>query len=544
MKIVERKIYLDKLEKLKGSPDIKVITGMRRSGKSVIVQQFIDRIKSMDTQANVLFVDFTRLESEELKDYRLLNSWAEAKRQEGVRNYLVIDEVQMCKGFEHAINSLHAGHNFDIYLTGSNAFLLSSDLATLFTGRSMVVEVFPFSFAEYRSYFGYERPLDEAFDDYVHIGGLPGSYVYQTEAERTENLRETYRTIVQKDLIDKYHLGNAAAMKCIGEFLMDNIGNITSPNNVSKGLANQNVEPSHVTTGNYIRHLCNAFIFDECKRYDLKGAKYLESLSKYYLYDHGLRFAVLGNRYGDYGRIYENIVYMELRRRGYEVYIGKLYEKEVDFVASRGSERLYIQVSDNILEQKTLERELAPLCKITDAYPKILIARTHHNESVCNGIRIVDIAKWLAGEEKRLSVAERIRSRVRQALSQDFRSVADVNGSGRAAFDFLANNGLFTIVAEGCLFETSWSEAGVDSVYAYKDKVELLGVNSAVREFPATVEDLEVFDFTRRSSVCHVGDVIVLMNRDGRFLAVKILDVQVKSRGAERNLLSFSYRVY
>ena len=283
MRLVERKIYLEKLENLRDTPDIKVITGMRRSGKSVIVQQFINRIKQTEPLANVLFVDFTRLEFEELKDYRRLSSWAEENRREGVRNYLVIDEVQMCEKFEHAINSLHASQNFDIYLTGSNAFLLSSDLATLFTGRAMVIEVFPFSFAEYRLYFGYEQRVDEAFDDYVRKGGLPGSYVYRTETERTENLLETYKTIVQRDLIEKYRLGNAAAMHCIGEFLMDNIGNTTSPNNVSKSLAVKQVEPSHVTTGNYIRHLCHAFIFAECKRYDLKGAKYLESLSKYYL---------------------------------------------------------------------------------------------------------------------------------------------------------------------------------------------------------------------------------------------------------------------
>lgn len=544
MKLVERKIYLEKLENLKDTLDIKVITGMRRSGKSVIVQQFIERIKRTDPRANVLYVDYTKLEFESLKDYLRLNSWAEQNRKDGVRNYLLIDEVQMCEGFEHAINSLHAGHNFDIYLTGSNAFLLSSDLATLFTGRAMVIEVFPFSFAEYRLYFGYEQRLDEAFDDYVRKGGLPGSYVYLAETERVENLLETYKTIVQRDLIQKYRLGNAAAMQCIGEFLMDNIGNITSPNNVSKGLAVKQVEPSHVTTGNYIRHLCHAFIFAECKRYDLKGAKYLESLSKYYLYDHGLRFAVLGNRYVDYGRLYENIVYIELRRRSYEVYVGKLYEKEVDFVASRGSERIYIQVSDDISNEKTLARELAPLGKIADAYSKILIARTHHDESVLNGIRIIDIARWLAGEEAQMLVASRIRSRVKTALTQDFKSVADVNGRGLVEFDFLANGGLFTVEANGTTFVTSWSEAGSDSVHAYKDKVELLGIKSGIAEFPSSVEEMEQFDFTRRSSVCSIGDIVVFMNRDGRFLAVKILGVQVKSRGAMRNILSFSYRVY
>ena len=527
-----------------GSPDVKVITGMRRSGKSVILQQFIERIKTKDPRANVLFIDFTKLEFEELRDYRRLNAWAEANRKDGVQNYLIIDEVQMCEKFEHAINSLHATKGFDIYLTGSNAFLLSSDLATLFTGRTMVVEVFPFSFSEFRQYFGYEQGVDDAFDEYVRRGGLPGSYVYQRETEQTANLAETYNTIVQRDLIDKYRLGNAAAMHCIAEFLMDNIGNITSANNVCSRLSTGKVEPSHVTAGNYIRYLCHAFIFDECKRYDLKGGKYLETLSKYYLYDHGLRFAILGTRALDFGRIYENIVYMELRRRGYKVCVGKLYQKEVDFVAVRGSEKFYIQVSDDISSQETLTRELTPLMKIADAYPKLLIARTRHGETVQNGVRVVDIVRWLAGDEGGRTVAARIRNRVRQTLSRDFRSVADVNGRGRAKFDFLANGGLFTVEAGGDSFVTSWSEAGANSVYAYKDRVELLGVKPGVREFPDSVDAFEEFDFTRRASQCAIGDIAVFMNRAGRFLAVKIVDVQVVSRGADRNRLEFEYRVY
>lgn len=532
------------LMNLIGSPDIKVITGMRRSGKSVIVQQFVDRIKSQDAQANVLLIDFTKLENEELKDYHRLHDWALEHCKRGVPNYLVIDEVQMCPNFEHAINSLHASGDFDIYLTGSNAFLLSSDLATLFTGRSMKVEIFPFGFSEYRRYFGYEQQLDEAFDAYVVRGGLPGSYVYREERDRIANLVETYTTIVQRDLIDKYRLGNAAAMQCIAEFLMDNIGNVTSPNNVCKSLSAKNVEPSHVTAGNYIRHLCNAYIFDECRRFDLKGGKYLETLCKYYLHDHGLRFAVLGKRFLDYGHVYENIVYVELRRRGYEVYVGKLYEKEVDFVATKGGEKLYIQVSDDISSENTLARELEPLSKIADSYSKLLIARTHHEKMDRGGIGIVDIVRWLVGNEDARSVAARIRSRVRQTLAKDFKSIADVRGGGSARFDFRANDGRFTIEGAGCAFETIWSQAGADTAYAYKDGVELLGSKAGCSDLPLSLEEIESFDFTRRASIVGVGDVVVFMNQEGRFLAVKITGIHSASQDNADNFLAIDYRIY
>ena len=298
------------------------------------------------------------------------------------------------------------------------------------------------------------------------------------------------------------------------------------------------------TVSTYIKYLCNAFAFYKVRRYDIQGKRYLASNDKYYLSDHSFKYARLGTKNLDYGRMMENLVAVELLRRGYELYAGVLYKKEIDFVAIKRNEKLYIQVANTVDDPDTFEREVSPLMKIADAYPKLLIARTRHGETVQNGVRVVDIVRWLAGDEGGRTVAARIRNRVRQTLSRDFRSVADVNGRGRAKFDFLANGGLFTVEAGGDSFVTSWSEAGANSVYAYKDRVELLGVKPGVREFPDSVDAFEEFDFTRRASQCAIGDIAVFMNRAGRFLAVKIVDVQVVSRGADRNRLEFEYRVY
>ena len=397
MKTIVRKNYLNRIIELKDTPDIKIITGIRRSGKSKLMQSYIEYLKTNHDNINIIFIDFMDLEFEEIKEYHALHSYVEQHYVAGKMNYLFVDEVQMCPKFELAINSLYSKGKYDIYVTGSNAFLLSADLATLFTGRYIEIHVFPFSFQEYCEYYSDVSDKDKLFDEYSFKGGLAGSYLYPNDRDRVTYIKEVYETIVTRDLVQKYALPDTTVLQRLSEFLMDNISNLTSPNKVSQLLTANNVSTSHVTVRKYIKYLCNAFVFYDIKRYDIRGKRYLESSEKFYLCDTGIRYAILGSRNMDYGRVYENMVCIELLRRGYDVYVGKLYQKEIDFVAQRGSEKIYIQVSDNISAQETFEREYSPLLQIRDAYPKMIIARTRHPKYSYEGIMIYDIAEWLLG---------------------------------------------------------------------------------------------------------------------------------------------------
>ena len=397
MKLIERKVYLDKMINVIGTPDIKVITGVRRSGKSKLLEAFRNYVEKTYKDANIIHINYNLTKFEDFKDYHVLNDYIENSYKKGMENFVLIDEVQMCPQFELAINSIYAKGIYDIYITGSNAFLLSSDLATLFTGRTMEIKVYPFSFMEYLTYYEITDGYDDAFDQYVRTGGMPGAYVYKTEDRQYDYVRDVYSTILVRDLVEKYKIRNKSEFTNISEFMMDNIGNLLSPNNISKTLNNDRSEITRKTVSKYIGYLENAFLFYEAKRYDLKGKKYLANNSKYYLCDTSFRYAVNGTRNMDFGRVYENIVYLELRRRGYEVYVGKLYKKEVDFVAKKREAQIYIQVSDNISDEKTFEREYSPLLAIRDAYPKMIIARTHHETYDYKGVQVVDIGRWLRG---------------------------------------------------------------------------------------------------------------------------------------------------
>lgn len=397
MKLIERSEYLNKLIHVVGTPDIKVITGVRRSGKSKLLEAFCAYLERSKPDANIIHINFNLLDFDELLDYKALNQYVTGHYRQGADNFVLIDEVQMCEGFEKTVNSLHASEKYDIYITGSNAFLPSSDLATLFTGRTFEVKVYPFSFQEYMEYFP-GQPLYDAFDRYMLEGGMSGSYVYQDAQDKYDYIADVFDTLIVRDIRQKYRIRNPVLMDRIVDFLMDNLSNLTSIRSISDTLKHDSEKIDHKTVGRYISYLCNAFAFYKVRRYDIRGKKYLASNDKYYLSDHTFRYAKLGTRNMDYGRVLENIVAMELMRRGYEIYAGVLYKKEIDFVAIRRSEKIYIQVSDNISDEKTFQREVGSLLQIRDAYPKVLLARTRHDAYQYEGVQIIDVAKWLIAD--------------------------------------------------------------------------------------------------------------------------------------------------
>ena len=397
MKLIERTSYLKKLINAMNTPDIKVITGVRRAGKSKLLEEFKKYIESNEKNFNIIHINYNLTKYESINEYHKLIEYIEQNYKKDKNNYLLIDEVQMCEGFEKAINNFHAEEKYDIYITGSNAFLMSSDLATLFTGRTIEIKVYPFSYKEYLNYYNKDNN-DEAFNNYVFEGGLSGSYLYKEDTEKYDYVNDIYNTLIKRDICNKYKIKKEYLLDMINDFLMDNISNLTSIRNISDVLTNNKYKINHKTVNSYLNYLCNAFLFYKIRRYDIQGKRYLSSQDKYYLVDQSFKYAKLGIKNINYGRVYENIVAIELLRRGYEVYIGTLYEKEIDFVAMKRSEKIYIQVSSDIgedFDNNTFKRKIEPLLKIKDAYTKILIARTNHDLYTYEGVKIIDIKDWL-----------------------------------------------------------------------------------------------------------------------------------------------------
>ena len=398
MKLILRDTYLNELSELINTPDIKIITGIRRSGKSKLLEALKELITASDPSANIIHINFNLTEFEDLLEYHMLESYVENKYSTEVNNYLLIDEIQMCEHFEKAVNSLHAKEKYDIYVTGSNAFLQSSDLATLFVGRTYEVHVLPFSFKEYVTYFPSEN-VNASLTRYISEGGMAGSYLYKDTDQKYRYINtEVLNALVVRDIINKYKIRNEPLLHMLIDFMMDNIGSEISVRSITDSLAGGKTAADHKTIGKYIEYLCNAFAFYRVRRYDIKGKKYLRSEDKYYLSDHSFKYARLGTKNMDYGHVLENIVAMELIRRGYEIYVGVAGGKEVDFVAMKQGDRTYIQVSYDITEPKTFEREITPLLKIADGYKKMIIARTYQPAYHHEGIKIIDAAEWLLGD--------------------------------------------------------------------------------------------------------------------------------------------------
>lgn len=394
MKLIKRDFYLDKLKDVIGTPDIKVITGVRRSGKSKLMESFMKYVKETVGNANIIHINFNLNAFEPLQEYHALHTHIESRYDAEKVNFIFIDEVQMCSGFEKSINSLHASEKYDIYITGSNAFLLSSDLATLFTGRTFEIEVFPFSFNEFMEYYGLTDQY-AALTRYIREGGMSGSYLYKTPESKYNYISDVFNTLILRDIKRKYRIRNMPLLEKLCDFMLDNISNLTSSRSVAASLTGQQFKTNDRTVSTYIKYLCNAFAVYRVRRYDIHGKRYLSSVDKYYLSDHSFKYAKLGTKNADYGRVLENIVAIELLRRGYELYAGVLYKKEIDFVAVKRNVKLYIQVASDIEEATTFQREIDPLLKIKDAFPRIVLARTRQEAYQFEGIQILDIADWL-----------------------------------------------------------------------------------------------------------------------------------------------------
>jgi len=394
MKLIDRTFYLHKLINVMETPDIKVITGVRRCGKSKLLEAFIRYVKNNINDSNVIYINYNQVQYEALMEYHALGDYINEHYVDEKINFVCIDEVQMCPNFEKAINGLHVSEKFDIYITGSNAFLLSSDLATLFTGRTFEIEVYPFSLNEYMQYYNFTDIYD-TLDRYVLEGGMAGSYLYRNQEDKYKYVADVFNMLIVRDIRQKYKIRNTILMDRLVDFLMDNIGNTTSSRKVADTLNSERFKTNDKSISSYLNYLCNAFVFYKVRRYDIQGKKYLSTQDKYYLCDHSFRYALLGTKNMNYGRTLENIVAMELMRRGYELYVGVLYKKEIDFVAIKQNEKLYIQVSDNISNTDTFKREYEPLLKIKDAYPKLILARTKHDMFDHEGIQVWDIGQWI-----------------------------------------------------------------------------------------------------------------------------------------------------
>ena len=394
MKIIDRDMYLNTMIRVIDTPDIKVITGVRRAGKSKLLELFKKYIEKNIDNSNIIHINYNLKKFDNLLIGDKLYNYIADNFDENKENYVLIDEIQKCNGFEDVINSIHAEEKYHIYITGSNAFLLSSDLATLFTGRTFEIKIYPFSFEEYMKYFNYDNQY-LAFNTFMQDGGMSGSYLYKELVDKNNYLSDIYNTLILRDIVQKYNIKNEDLLKKLSDYLLDNVSNLTSSTKIENLLKSSNQTADHKTIAKYIEYLCNAYAFYKVRRYDIKGKKYLNTQDKYYLVDTSFRRAILGRKNEDYGRILENIVAIELLRRGYEIYVGTLYEKEVDFVAMKNDEQIYIQVTDNLESEKVLNREITPLLNIRDGYKKIIIAKLNHEGYIKEGIEIIDIADWL-----------------------------------------------------------------------------------------------------------------------------------------------------
>ena len=404
--MIQRTVFLEKLDQFKDKQIIKVVTGIRRCGKSVLLEQFREKLLSSGVTADsIISVNFENPDFEPLQNARALYEYVSARLQKEHMTYIFLDEVQQCEEFQKAVDGLFIKKNTDLYLTGSNSTMLSGELATLLSGRYITIEMTPLSFSEYSE--GRKEmisgkpqlpPVESLYRDYVRFGSFPFILQFGNNEESIHQyLDGIYHTIILKDIVSRYQIKDVMILEDVLKFLMHNIGSPSTSKKISSTLTSAGRKTSQPTVDMYLQYLSDCFLVYPVQRYDIKGKQYLKSLCKYYISDTGLRNYLLGFRDIDAGHILENLVYLELRRRGYKIYTGKAGTAEVDFVAVNQKETVYIQSAETVKPSGTLERELAPLKSISDFYPRVLITADYDFNNDYNGIRHINAYEFLSG---------------------------------------------------------------------------------------------------------------------------------------------------
>ena len=394
--MIKRMEYLQKLISFKDKQLIKVVTGIRRCGKSTLLELYREYLKENDVvEEQIISVNFEDIKFEELKDYKKMYEYIENKLCKDKITYVFLDEVQNVAEFQKAVDSLFLKKNIDIYITGSNAYMLSGELATLLSGRYVEIEMLPLSFKEYLEFSKGELDLKTKLNEYIELGSFP----YISELDKNKDaiydyLRGVYSTVLLKDIATRNKINDIMVLESIIKYIFHNVGNICSIKKISDTLTSNGRNISVHTVEAYIEALKDSYIIYEANRYDIKGKQHLKTLEKYYVVDIGLRNMLLSNKETDVGHILENIVYLELIRRGYKVNIGKIADKEVDFIATNQKDTIYYQVAASVLDPNTLGRELEPLDKIPDHNPKYLITMDELEASY-NGIKKINIINFL-----------------------------------------------------------------------------------------------------------------------------------------------------
>lgn len=396
-KTIYREEYMKKLQNYKDKKIIKVLTGIRRAGKSTILNEFKNElIKSGVLEKNIISINFDDNSNKELLDAQKLHDFIIKEANKNTKNYIFLDEIQNVHGFEKCVDSLFLRDYLDIYMTGSNSYMLSGELATFLTGRYIQIHVLPLSFKEYLNYYGETDELKK-YNEYVMYGGFPYLINLDQANEKIEYLDSIYNTVIMKDVINRKKVNDVLILESICRFLFDNIGSSVSTKKISDTLASNGRKNSVHTIEEYMNALLESYILYKVNRFDIKGKQLLKTQEKYYLSDLGLRTYLLGKNYTkDLGHILENVIFLELKRKGHRIYIGKNDTNEVDFVVETNDDYIYVQVALSVREEQTLRRELKPLETIADHYKKYLITLDYDTNNY-NGIKQISALDFLLG---------------------------------------------------------------------------------------------------------------------------------------------------